>query len=242
MRMISKIDVRHLLTAVRIPTLVVYRTADAVHAAGSRYLATHIPGAKSVELAGEDYAPWLGDQDAIVDNIQEFLTGVRPVHDWDRVLVTVLFTDIVGSTERAAELSDRRWLNVLREHDAIVRREVERHRGRLVKMIGDGALAHFDGPGRGVKCACEIRTAARPLGVEIRSGLHTGEIELVGDDIGGIAVHIAQRVSGLGGPGEVLVSRTVTDLVAGSGLEFVDRGEHELKGIRGRHQIYAVKS
>jgi len=241
MSMIFQLDIRHLLNAIRVPTLVIYRTADAIHAQGSRYLAAHIPGVRSVELPGEDYLPWLGDQDAILDPIEEFLTGVRPVHGRDRVLATVLFTDIVNSTRKAAELSDHQWLSLLREHDAVVRREVERHRGRLVKTIGDGALVYFDGPGRAVRCAREIRSAARGLGIEIRCGLHTGEIELIGDDIGGIAVHIAQRVSALAGPGEVLVSRTVTDLVAGSGLEFVDRGEHELKGIPARQQLHAVK-
>jgi class 3 adenylate cyclase len=242
MRMIFQIDVRHLLTAVRIPTLVIYRTADVDHANGSRYLGDHIPGAKVVELPGGDYLPWLGDQDTIVDHLEEFLTGVRPVQGRDRVLATVLFTDIVESTKKAAELSDPRWMNVLRGYETVVRSEVERHRGRLVKMIGDGALAHFDGPGRAVRCACEIRSAVRGLGVEVRSGLHTGEIEIMGDDIGGIAVHIAQRVSALAGPGEVLVSRTVTDLIAGSGLEFLDHGEHELRGIPGRQQLQAVKS
>jgi class 3 adenylate cyclase len=240
-RMILQIDVRHLLKAIRLPTLVVYRTADFVHAYGSRYIGEHIPGAKTVELPGEDYFPWVGDQDAIVDNIEEFVTGVRPVRERDRVLATVLFTDIVGSTERAAKVSDREWLNVLSEHDAIVRKEVDRYRGRLIKMIGDGALATFDGPARGVRCASEIRAATRRLGIEIRCGLHTGEIEISGDDVGGIAVHIAQRVSALAEPGEVLVSRTVTDLVAGSGLEFVDRGERELKGVSGRQQLSAVK-
>jgi class 3 adenylate cyclase/pimeloyl-ACP methyl ester carboxylesterase len=240
-RMILQIDVRHLLTSVRLPTLVLYRTGDFTHAHGSRYIGEHIPGAKTVELPGEDYFPWVGDQDAIVDNIEEFLTGVRPVRERDRVLATVLFTDIVGSTERAAKVSDREWLNVLSEHDAIVRKEVDRYRGRLVKMIGDGALATFDGPARGVRCACEIRAATRRLGIEIRCGLHTGEIEISGDDVGGIAVHIAQRVSALAEPGEVLVSRTVTDLVAGSGLEFVNRGERELKGVPGRQQLQAVE-
>src|SRR5262249_49360968 len=174
------IDVRHLLTAVRFPTLVVYRTADFGHAQGSRYIGARIPSAKTVELPGEEYFPWVGDQDAIVDNIEELLTGVRPVRELDRVVATVLFTDIVGSTERAAKVSDREWLDVLSEHDAMVRKEVDRYRGRLVKMIGDGALATFDGPARGVRCACEIRAATRRLGIEIRCGLHTGEIEISG--------------------------------------------------------------
>ncbi len=242
MRMVFQFDIRHLLTAVRVPTLVIHRTADIIHAEGSRYLGAHITGAKVVELPGEDYFPYLGDQDAILDEIEEFLTGARPVPEPDRVLATVLFTDIVGSTEKAVELSDRHWLNVLREYHAIVRREIARHRGRLVETTGDGVLATFDGPARAVRCACGIRDGVRSLGIEIRAGLHTGEIELRDAGVGGIAVHIGQRVSALAGPGEVFVSRTVSDLVAGSGLEFDMRGEHQLKGVPGSWQLYAVKS
>jgi class 3 adenylate cyclase len=240
MRMILDIDVRHLLSAIQVPTLVIYRTADAIHAAGSRYLATHIPGAKSVELPGQDYAPHLGDQDAILDEIEEFVTGVRPAPEPDRLLATVLFTDLVGSTEAVAELGDKRWRQVLERHGEIVTKELGRHRGRLVKTTGDGVLATFDGPARAVRCACAIRDAVRALGIETRAGLHTGEIEVLGEDVGGIAVHIGQRVSTLATAGEVLVSSTVVDLVAGSGLKFEDRGEYTLKGVPRPWHLHAV--
>jgi class 3 adenylate cyclase len=240
MRMILGIDVRHLLSAIQIPTLVVYRPADVLHAEGSRYLASHIPGAKTVELLGDVYFPYLGDQDAILDEIEEFLTGVRSSAQPDRVLATVLFTDIVGSTQTAVKVGDRRWRELLENHAARSGREIRRHRGRLIKSTGDGVLATFDGPARAVRCACAIRDAVRNSEIDIRAGLHTGEIELLGEDVGGIAVHFGQRVSALAGPGEVLVSRTVVDLVAGSGLEFEDRGEHELKGVPGIWRLFAV--
>jgi class 3 adenylate cyclase len=240
MRMNFDIDVRHLLSAIQVPTLVLYRTADAVHAAGSRYLATHIPGAKTVELPGQDYSPHLGDQDAILDEIEEFVTGVRPAPEPDRLLATVLFTDLVGSTEAVAELGDKRWRQVLERHGEIVTKELGRHRGRLVKTTGDGVLATFDGPARAVRCACAIRDAVRALGIETRAGLHTGEIEVLGEDVGGIAVHIGQRVSTLATAGEVLVSSTVVDLVAGSGLKFEDRGEYTLKGVPRPWHLHAV--
>jgi class 3 adenylate cyclase len=241
-QMIFQIDVRHLLSAIRVPTLVVYRTADIQHAAGSRYLGAHIPGAKVVELPGNTYWPYLGDQDAILDEIEEFLTGVRPVPAPDRALATVLFTDIVSSTERAATLGDDAWTRTLDRHDAQVAREVERHRGRRINTTGDGMLATFDGPARAVRCAQAICGAVRSLGIEVRAGLHTGEIELRGADIGGIAVHIGQRVSALAGPGEVLVSSTVKDLVAGSGITFADRGSHVLKGVPDEWRVFAVKN
>jgi pimeloyl-ACP methyl ester carboxylesterase len=187
-RMILEIDVRHLLPAIRVHTLVVYRTADILHAVGSRYLGAHIPGAKVVELPGNDYFPYLGDQNAILDEIEEFLTGVRPVPAPDRALATVLFTDIISSTERAAALGDDAWTRILDHHDALVAREVERHRGRRINTTGDGMLATFDGPARAVRCAQAICAAVRSLGIEVRAGLHTGEIELRGTDIGGIAV------------------------------------------------------
>ena len=240
MRMILDIDVRHLLSAIQVPTLVIYRTADAIHAAGSRYLATHISGAKTVELPGQDYAPHLGDQDAILDEIEEFVTGVRPAPEPDRLLATVLFTDLIGSTEAVAELGDQRWRRVLERHGEIVTKELGRHRGRLVKTTGDGVLATFDGPARAVRCACAIRDAVRALGIETRAGLHTGEIEVLGEDVGGIAVHIGQRVSALATAGEVLVSSTVVDLVAGSGLKFEDRGEYTLKGVPRPWHLHAV--
>jgi class 3 adenylate cyclase len=240
--MVRELDVRHLLAALRVPTLVIYRTADAGHAAGSRYLGAHIPGAKVVELEGNTYFPHLGDQDAIIDEIEEFLTGVRPAHVPDRALATVLFTDIVSSTEHAATLGDDEWTRTLDRHDALVSREVERHRGRTIKTTGDGMLATFDGPARGVRCAQAICAAVRPLGIDVRAGLHTGEIELRGADIGGIAVHIGARISALAGPGEVLVSSTVKDLVAGSGIMFTDRGSHALKGVPDDWRLFAVQN
>jgi class 3 adenylate cyclase len=234
-------DVRPALVAVQAPTLVLYRRADQF--AGKPYavyLAEHIPGAQLVELPGEDNMIFAGDSDADLDQIEEFLTGARHDAVTDRVLATVLFTDIVGSTERAAQLGDRAWRGVLDSHDRVVRRQLERFRGREVNTVGDGFVATFDGPGRAIQCACAIRDAVRALEIDVRTGLHTGEVEMRGDDVAGIAVHLAQRVSALAHPGEVLVSRTVTDLVAGSGLQFEDRGEHELKGIPGSWHLYSV--
>jgi class 3 adenylate cyclase/pimeloyl-ACP methyl ester carboxylesterase len=241
-QMIREMDVRDLLPAIRVPTLVVYRTADVAHAVGSRYMGAHIAGAKVVELPGNEYFPHLGDQDAILDEIEEFLTGVRPVHAPDRALATVLFTDIVSSTARVAALGDDAWTHVLDRHDALVAREVERHSGRRINTTGDGMLATFDGPARAVRCAQAICAGVRSLGIEVRAGLHTGEIELRGDDIGGIAVHIGQRVSALSGAGEVLVSSTVKDLVAGSGITFTDRGPHVLKGVPEKWRVFAVEN
>jgi class 3 adenylate cyclase len=236
------IDVREVLPALSVPTLVVHRSGDMFRRVEhGRYLAENIAGAKYVELPGVEEHPWTGDQDAVLDEIEEFVTGVRPAMEADRVLATVLFTDVVSSTEHAKALGDRRWTAVLDQHDAVASRELTRHRGRKVNPTGDGLLATFDGPARAVRCAQAICSAVRPLGIEVRAGLHTGEIELRGEDIGGIAVHIGQRVSALARPGEVLVSRTVTDLVAGSGLEFEDRGEHDLKGA-GTWALYAVRT
>ena len=234
-------DVRPVLPAVQAPTLVLYRSGDRFagkpHAV---YLAEHIPGAKLSELPGEDNLIFVGDSDADVDEIEEFLTGARHVPDTDRVLATVLFTDIVGSTQRAAELGDRRWRELLDAHDRAVRRQLERFRGREVNTIGDSFVATFDGPGRAVECAVAIRDAVRALGLEVRTGLHTGEIELRGDDIGGIGVHVAARVVGHAAGGEVLTSAAVPLLVAGSAIQFEDRGEHELKGVPGTWHVYAV--
>jgi pimeloyl-ACP methyl ester carboxylesterase len=240
-RMSAMIDIRLLLPAIRVPTMVLYR-ADEVLAEASRYLGEHIPGARVVELPGTDHMPWLGDQAAVLDEIEEFLTGIRPHPALDRVLATVLFTDIVGSTELVADLGDRRWRDVLEQHNALVRRELDRFRGGELSTAGDGFLATFDGPARAVACAVSIRDAAKALGLQIRFGLHTGELELAGSDIRGIAVHTGARVAAKAGPGEVLASSTVRDLVAGSGLEFEDRGSHELKGVPGEWHLYAVAS
>jgi pimeloyl-ACP methyl ester carboxylesterase len=238
-RMSAMIDIRRLLPAIRVPTLVLYR-ADEILGEASRYLGERIAGARVVELPGRDHMPWLGDQEAVLDEIEEFLTGVRPHPALDRVLATVLFTDIVGSTELVADLGDRRWRDLLEQHNAVVRRQLDRFRGRELNTAGDGFLATFDGPARAVACAVSIRDAAKALGLQIRFGLHTGELELVGSDIRGIAVHTGARVAAKAGPGEVLASSTVRDLVAGSGLEFEDRGSHELKGVPGEWHLYAV--
>jgi class 3 adenylate cyclase len=234
-------DVRPALAAVQTPTLVLYRQGDQFagkpHAI---YLADNLPRAKLIELPGEENLIFVGDSDADVDAIEEFLTGTRHAVVTDRVLATVVFTDIVGSTERAAQVGDRAWRTLLDAHDRVVRRQLERFRGREVKTLGDGFVATFDGPGRAIRCACAIRDAVKALEIEVRTGLHTGEIEMRGDDVAGIAVHLAQRVSTLAQPGEVLVSRTVTDLVAGSGIQFGDRGEHDLKGVPGAWRLFAV--
>jgi class 3 adenylate cyclase len=194
-----------------------------------------------VELAGEDHLPWAGDWRPLVGEIEEFLTGERGARDVDRVLATVMFTDIVGSTEAAARLGDRGWGDVVARHDELVRRQLARYRGRPVKTLGDGFLATFDGPARAIRCAREIAEGVRSLGVEIRAGLHTGECDLVGDDVAGMAINIGARVSSLAGAGEVLVSGTVKDLVYGSGIEFADRGEYTLKGVPGAWRLYAVE-
>jgi pimeloyl-ACP methyl ester carboxylesterase len=238
-RMSSTIDIRHVLPAIRVPSLILHRTDEAM-AEFSRYLGERILGAKVVELPGADHLPWLGDQDAVLDEIEEFLTGVRPHPALDRVLATVLFTDIVGSTELAVDLGDRGWRDLLEQHNVLVRRELGRFRGRELSTAGDSFLATFDGPARAVACAVSIRDAARTLGLQIRFGLHTGELELAGSEIGGIAVHTGARVAAKAGPGEVLTSSTVKDLVAGSGLVFEDRGSHQLKGVPGEWRLYAV--
>jgi pimeloyl-ACP methyl ester carboxylesterase len=241
LRMNTQIDVRDVLPSIQTPTLVLHRVDDRdVKVEESRWIAAQIPGAKYVELAGDAHTLWAGDTDAIVDEIEEFLTGVRPAPESDRVLATVLFTDIVGSTERATELGDRRWRELLERHHLVVRRELERFRGREVDTAGDGFLATFDGPARAIRCAQTINRGLGELGLEVRAGVHTGECELLGEKVAGVAVHTGARVAARAQPGEVLVSSTVKDLVAGSGLEFEDRGSHELKGIPGEWRLYAV--
>jgi pimeloyl-ACP methyl ester carboxylesterase len=240
-RMNGEIDVRPVLGTIGVPTLVVHRSGDrSLPVEGARYLAERIRGARLVELPGVDHLPFVGDQNAILDEIEEFLTGVRRGTEIDRVLATVLFTDIVGSTERAIQLGDREWRDLLEGHHLLVRRELERWRGTEVDTAGDGFFATFDGPARAIHCACAIRDSVRSLGLEIRAGLHTGECEIHGTTVAGIAVHIGARISGLAGPGEVLVSSTVRDLVAGSGIEFEARGEHELKGVPEQWRLYSV--
>jgi class 3 adenylate cyclase len=240
MDLYRQIDTRSVLGSISAPTLVIHRSGDrAAPVAWGRYLSEAIPGARYVELEGVDHLPMV-DSDEILDELEEFLTGTRLDHEPDRVLATVMFTDIVSSTARAAELGDRRWRDLIETHDALVRRQLERHRGRAVKTLGDGFLATFDGPARGIRCAQAIRDGVRDLGVEIRAGLHTGELEMVGEDVAGMAVNIGARVGAKAEPGEVLVSSTVTDLVVGSGLEFRERGTHELKGVPGEWRLYAV--
>jgi class 3 adenylate cyclase len=234
-----EIDIRHLLGAIRVPTLVMVRAGWPGSGRG-RYVAEHIEGARYVELPGEDFLFFVGDTGPLLDAIEEFVTGRLPRHDVNRVLTTVLFTDVVSSTEQAAGMGDRRWSELLATHDGLTRAELEHFRGREIQTTGDGFLATFDGPGRAVRCACAIRDAVRAIGINVRCGLHTGEIELHADDIGGIAVHITQRVQALAQPDEVLVSRTVADLVGGSGITFADRGTHALKGVPDDWRLFAV--
>ncbi len=240
-----KLDVRHILPSIHAPTLILHRRGDAlVPVEAGRYLAQNIPGAKYVELPGEDHLLQAFDEDVLdllLDEIEEFITGTRHRPEQDRVLATVMFTDIVGSTERAAGLGDRQWRELLTNYYAAVRKELTAFRGREVKTTGDGLLATFDGPARAIRCACSMRERLRPLALQIRTGLHTGECELIGDDVGGIAVHIAARVAATAGPDEVLVSSTVKDLVAGSQLRFADRGTHSLKGVPDEWRLYAVQ-
>jgi pimeloyl-ACP methyl ester carboxylesterase len=241
-RLTSEIDVRHVLPAIRVPTLIFHAIGDAaVDVRYSRYMAERISCAKYIELPSADHLPWHADAEIVVDEVAEFLTGVRPVHEPDRVLATVLFTDIVGATGKAASLGDRRWHELLDNHHAVVRRNLVRFRGREVDTAGDGFFAAFDGPARAVQCACAIADAVQPLGLDIRAGLHTGECEVMGAKVGGIAVHIGARVASLAAAGEVLVSSTVKDLVAGSGLRFADRGIKPLKGVPGEWHIFAVE-
>jgi class 3 adenylate cyclase len=241
--MAGEVDVRHVLSSIQCPALVLRHDNETfVDARHSRYVAEHIPHAQYAEIPGASQL-WLAEDDAAVDEIEQFLTGARRPVVSDRMLATVLFTDIVGSTERAAQLGDGAWRSLLERHDTLVREEVERHRGRIVKSLGDGGLAVFDGPSRAISSALAIRDGVRRLDLEVRAGLHTGECELLADDdIGGLAVHIGARISSLAAPGEVLVSGTVRDLVVGSGRTLVDRGEHQLKGVPGSWRIHAVET
>jgi class 3 adenylate cyclase len=240
LRVAFESDVRPVLDAISVPTLIV-QFADHMAAGAGRDLADRIPGARFVEVPGADDYWWAAESAGVVlDATEEFLTGVRGGGTPDRVLSTVLFTDIVASTKLASELGDQRWRDLLDRHDAATRRQLTRFRGREIKATGDGFLATFDGPARAVECAGAIIDAARQLGIEVRGGVHTGEIELRGEDVGGIAVHIASRVNALARPATVWVSRTVTDLVVGSGLDFTDRGEHELKGVPGTWRLFEV--
>ena len=237
----SRDDVRPALPTISVPTLVLHRTRDPYRDIGTgRYLADRIPGAKLVELEGGTHLPYTGKAEAVLEEIEEFVTGSRSGGASDRVLATVLFTDIVGSTEMASDLGDRLWRDVLDRHYAVVREELLRFRGNEVVTTGDGILVRFDGPARAINAAVAIRDRLARLGVHIRAGVHTGEIELIGDDIGGIAVHIGARVAALAGAGEVLVSRTVKDLVTGADIQFEDRGMHRLKGIPDPWQLYRV--
>jgi class 3 adenylate cyclase len=241
LRMNAQIDTRSVLPTIRVPTLVLQRTGDReVNAEEERWIASQIPAAKYVELVGDDHLPWIGDSDRLLDEVEEFLTGVRRGPEPDRILATVLFTDIVASTERATALGDRRWRELLAAHHAAVRQQLDRWSGQEIDTAGDGFLASFDGPARAIRCACAIRDEVRTLGLEIRAGLHTGECERVGAKLVGLAVHTGARVAALAGPSEVLVSRTVKDLVAGSGIEFESRGAHVLKDVPGEWQLFAV--
>jgi len=236
----SEVDVTRVLPMIGVPTLVLHRTDDLGPIEYGRYLVEHVPGARFVELAGNDHMPWLGNSYAVLDEVEQFLTGARHAAEPDRVLATVLFTDITSSTERTAQLGDDRWRVLLESHNERVRRQLAAFSGREVKSLGDGFLATFDGPARAIRCACAIREDLGSPGVDVRAGVHTGECEVIGPDIGGMAVHIAARVVARAAPGEVLVSGAVRDLVVGSGIEFVDRGTHELKGVPGEWGLLAV--
>lgn len=234
-------DVRQVLPSIRVPTLVIHRRGDPMTPAeGGRYLAEHISGARLMEVDGGDHFPWVGDTDSILDAVEQFVTGTRRAPQVDRVLTTVLFVDIVDSTRHLSERGDRAWRDLLDRFYDVLRREIDRFKGRETNTTGDGLLATFDGPARGIRCASAMSAEVRRLGIEIRAGLHTGECELVGDSLAGIAVHIGARVAAKATSGEILVSSTVKDLVAGSGIRFTDRGVHELKGVPGEWRLYAA--
>jgi pimeloyl-ACP methyl ester carboxylesterase len=238
-----EIDVRDILPTIRVPTLILHRKGDLIAPVeGARLMAKRIPDARLVEFEGDDHVPFTGDFEPVMDEMEEFLTGARQTRPLDRILATVMFTDIVDSTKRAAKEGDRRWRDLIKRHDELTRRQLDRFRGREVKALGDGFLATFDGPARAIECACAVRDGVGPLGLELRAGLHTGECELDRHDVRGIAVNIGARVGALAEANEVLVSSTVKDLVVGADLEFADRGEHELKGVPGRWRLYAASA
>jgi class 3 adenylate cyclase len=242
-RMLFELDVRDVLPTIRVPTLVVHRRDNPIITVDQgRYVADRIAGARFVAVPGADYGLVVGDVDVILEEVEEFVTGAKGAGDADGVLATVLFTDIVASTARLSEIGDRQWQEVLDSHNALARRQVERYGGRIVDTIGDGLVATFDGPVRGIRCAIALRDAVRRIGLTIRAGLHTGEIRQRGDGVSGLGVHIAARVQAMAQPNEVLVSRTVKDLVVGAPLRFADRGSHELKGVRDSWQLYAVEA
>lgn len=244
LRMAFEGDVRHVLPAISVPTLVLHRAQDAfVDVRHGRYIAEHIPGARYLELEGKDHFPLAGNADAVDAEIETFLThltGIKRSPNPDRVLATVLFTDIVGSTDRVAAMGDQRWKELVAGHDNEIRKELANYRGKEIKQTGDGFLATFDGPGRAIHCAHAIRQTVHALGLEIRAGLHTGEIEIMEKDLAGIAVHIAARILALADPGEILTSSTLKDLVVGSQIEFTDRGLYELKGVPGKWRLYSA--
>jgi pimeloyl-ACP methyl ester carboxylesterase len=242
-RMNTAIDIRQLLSAIRVPTLILHRTGDRdIDVRGSRWMAGQIAGAKYVELPGDDHVPWVGGQDAILDEVEEFLTGVRRGPDPDRVLATILFTDIIDSTQRASELGDRGWRDLLEQHHTVVRAELRRYRGREIDNAGDGFCASFDGPARAIRCALAIREDLHRIGLDVRAGIHTGECQVLHDKLAGVAIHAAARIAASGGRGEVRVSGTVRDLVAGSGIAFQDLGPAALKGLPGEWQLLRIIS
>jgi len=242
LRMNSQVDIRPILPTIRVPTLIMHRTGDLdIDVGGSRYMAEQIPGAKYVELPGSDHLWFVGDSDAILGEIEEFLTGVRQADSFDRVLATVMFTDIANSTALAAEVGDRRWRSLLETHNSLIRRNLQLHHGEELDTAGDGFLARFDGPARAIRCALAIVGSAAQLSLGVRAGIHTGECEVADGKLRGVAVHTAARVMAAARPGEVLVSRTVRDLVAGSRLEFIDRGQHEFKGLPGEWQLFSAR-
>jgi class 3 adenylate cyclase len=242
MRMNSEIDIRPILPTIRVPTFIIHRQGDVrVNVEAGRFMARQIPNAKYLEVPGSDHTLWTGETERILDEVEEFLTGSRSAIESDRVLATVLFTDIVNSTKRAETIGDRAWHDVLDRHNALVRREISRHRGHEVRTMGDGFLATFDGPARSIRCALAINEGVEALGLQVRAGLHTGEVEMADDDLSGIAVHIASRVATMAKPGQVLVSNTVRDLVAGSNIRFHDEGSHSLKGLTESVRLFAAE-